>query len=144
MSLNVGSTFTTPGLTLSPAITIPIVKVAYVDLGCDFGFFNDIDYINDLFYSSYYPYIRASVFIPFSEYDDLAEKFGFHLGLGYGCMIADYSFGDYDNRVVVSAFDFAMGFLFINAIDLSYSMRISAIGVNHKLSMGLVYRFGKD
>ncbi|MDR1127294.1 MAG: penicillin-binding protein activator LpoB, partial [Treponema sp.] len=39
MSLNVGSTFTTPGLTLSPAITIPIVKVAYVDLGCDFGFF---------------------------------------------------------------------------------------------------------
>ncbi|MDR1220562.1 MAG: hypothetical protein LBK73_13265 [Treponema sp.] len=144
VSLNVGSTFTTPGLTISPAITIPVVAIGYFDLGCDFGFFSNADYIKDLSYNSYYPYIRASAFIPFGDwYDDLASKFGFHVGLGYGCMIADYRFGDYDNRAVAHAFDVAMGFLLINAIDLSYSVRISDIGVNHKLSMGLVYRFGK-
>ncbi|MDR1126728.1 MAG: hypothetical protein LBL06_01225 [Treponema sp.] len=145
VSLNVGSTFTTPGLTISPAITIPVVAVGYFDLGCDFGFISSADYIKDLSYNSYYPYIRASAFIPFDDDDYyLASKFGFHIGLGYGCMIAVYKFGDYDSHVVVSAFDVAAGFLFINAIDLSYSVRVSAKSVNHKLSIGLVYRFGKE
>jgi TolB-like protein len=144
MGLSIGSTFTTPGLTLSPNITIPIVAAAYFDLGCDFGFISNADYIKDLSYNSYYPYIRASAFIPFGDSSDLAGKSGFHIGLGYGCMIADYRFGGHDNRAVVHAFDAAVGFLLINAIDLSYSARASAIGVNHKVSMGLIYRFGKE
>jgi regulator of protease activity HflC (stomatin/prohibitin superfamily) len=143
--LNLGTGFATPGLTFSPNITIPIAPVvAYLDIGCDFGFFSNADYIKDLSYNSYYPYIRASVFFPFSEYtSDSESKFGFHAGVGYGCMIADYRFGDYDNRTVVSAIDLAIGFLFFNAIDIGYSIRISR-GVNHKFSIGLVYRFGAE
>jgi hypothetical protein len=140
MGLSLGSTFATPGLTLSPNITIPIVQVAYLDIGCDFGFFSNVDYIKDLSYNSYYPYIRVSAFIPFDDYNP-GNKFGFHIGAGYGCMIADYRFGDYDNRAVVNAFDIAMGFLLINTFDISYSIRTNFEGVNHKLSVGLVYRF---
>jgi hypothetical protein len=135
IGLSLGTSFRTPGLTLSPNITIPIVKVAYLDMGCDFGFLSNADYIKDLSYNSYYPYIRGSAFIPFKK------KGGFHTGLGYGCMIADYRFGNYNNRAVVSAFDVALGCLLIEAIDISYSMRLSPKGLNHKLSIGYVYRF---
>jgi hypothetical protein len=142
IGLSLGTTFATPGLTLSPNITIPVVKVAYIDTGCDFGFLSSTDYIKDLSYNSYYPYIRASAFVPFGDKRSEPEnKFGVHIGVGYGCMIADYRFGDYDNRAVVNAFDAAVGFLFINAIDISYSLRTNFKGVNHKLSVGLVYRF---
>ncbi|MDR1618810.1 MAG: penicillin-binding protein activator LpoB [Treponema sp.] len=145
MGLSLGTTFATPRLTLSPNITIPIVKVAYLDTGCDFGFFPNADYIKDLCYNSYYPYIRASAFLPFGdERDELGSKFGFHIGFGYGCMIADYRFGDYDNRAVVNAFDAAVGLLFINAIDISYSVRTNFKGVNNKLSLGYVYRFPRE
>jgi hypothetical protein len=139
-----GSTFLTPRLTLSPNITIPIVAAAYVDLGCDFGFLSNADYIKDLSYNSYYPYIRASAFIPFDDsHRELGSKFGFHIGVGYGCMIADYRFGDYDNRAVAHTFNAAAGFLLINAIDVSYSVRTDFKGVNHKGSINLIYRFGK-
>ena len=141
VGVGVGTTFATPGLTLSPTITVPIVEVAYLDLGCDFGFFTNADFIKGVSYNSYYPYIRASAFVPIDAGD---TPFGFHIGLGYGCMIAGYSFGDYDTRAVVSAFDVAAGFLLINAIDISYSVRTNFKGVNHKLSIGYVYRFGSN
>jgi hypothetical protein len=143
IGFNAGSTFTTPLLTLSPNITIPLVKVAYVDLGCDFGFFTNTD-IKDPSYKSYYPYIRVSAFVPFSMDNDDAflEKFGFHFGLGYGCMITDYRSCDHDNQAVTHAFDGALGFLLINAIDISYSIRVTN-DANHKLSIGYIHRFGK-
>jgi TolB-like protein len=140
MSVGVGTTFTTPVLTLTPAVTIPIAAYldvgVYLDVGCDFGFLTNADYIEDLSYNSYYPYVRASVFVP------IGDSFGFHSGLGYGCMIADYQYGVYDVRAVVHAFDFAVGFLLINALDLSYSIRTDFKNVNHKLSIGYVYRLG--
>ncbi|MDR2417898.1 MAG: hypothetical protein LBD79_02455 [Treponema sp.] len=140
IGVNVGSCFVTPALTLSPSISIPLVAVVYLDAGCDFGFLsNAADYINKLSYNSYYPYGRISVFIPFDYYDD---ESGFHLGLGYGHMIAHYKFGGYDKYTTASAFDMAMGCLIISAIDISYSLRISAKGVSHKLSIGFVYKFG--
>jgi hypothetical protein len=144
MGLSVGTTFATPGLTLSPTITIPLARLVYLDLGiyldlgCDFGFFTNADYIKDLSYNSYYPYIRASIFAP------LGDDLGLHTGFGYGYMIADYRFGDYDNRAVVHGFDVAVGFLLGDVIDISYSLRTDSEGVSNKLSIGFVYRFGKD
>ncbi|MDR2150302.1 MAG: hypothetical protein LBO67_05705 [Spirochaetaceae bacterium] len=148
MGLSLGTAFTTPGLTVSPNITIPLVKIAYLDLGCDLGFFTNTNYTNDLSYNSYYPYIRASAFLPFDLLDDydaehILKKFGFHIGLGYGCMIANYQFGDYNIQAVVNTFNLAVGFLIMNSIDISYSVRV-AKREQSKLSIGYVYRFGKE
>jgi hypothetical protein len=146
IGLNVGSCFVTPILTISPSMSIPIVAAMYLDVGCDFGFMSNAYFINNLSYNSYYPYARISAFIPFNDYS--YEKSGFHIGLGYGHMIANYRFGGYDKWATASVFDMAAGFLFIEAIDISYSLRISAKegfgkGFSHKPSIGFVYSFGK-
>ena len=134
VGLNLGAAFTEqPALTITPNITIPIVAYLdlgfYLDLGCDFGFLTNNSY--------YYPYIRGSLFTPFGD------EFGFHIGLGYGCMIADHSL-DVAQKII-PAFDFATGFLLINAIDISYSVRTDFNNwVSHKISLGFVYRLGQN
>jgi hypothetical protein len=137
LGLSVGTTFRTPLLTLSPSLGIPFVHL-YGDffffrfeLGCDFGFISNADYIEDLFYNSYYPFIRTGFFLG-------NDFFGWHTGLGYGCMIADYRYEDIKNRAVVSAFDIETGFMFFNFLDISYSLRTNFKNVNHKLSVGYV------
>ena len=150
VGMSLGSTFSTPALTITPNINIPVFKLAdssdydlrlYFNMGCDFGFFSNADFISDLSYNSYYPYTRVGIFVPFGDENEFGGKFGFHFGFGYGCMIANYKFGDYQSSAVVSTFNLAAGFLVANSIDISYSLRTNSRGANNKLSIGFVYRF---
>jgi TolB-like protein len=135
----VGSSFASPYLIGSVFLRLPPAPYTYFEFGCDIGVFAGppIDITVD--YYSLYPYGHFNAYVPF--YDD---PFGFHIGLGAGYMMANYTFPSYDKVEVTSlALDAVAGFNLGNWVDISYTMRTNFKTMNHKATVGVTYRFNK-
>jgi hypothetical protein len=128
----VGTTFTTPLLTLSAYNRLFLggdhndsffdAFYFYFDYGCDFGLFGFPE-IKDGGYYSFYP--NGHIGFGFGGFNDVDS--GFFLGLGGGCMLATYTFPKDTVNAVTPALDIIVGFR-VRIVELSYSMRIEDLG----------------
>jgi hypothetical protein len=147
--VSVGTTFTTPLLTLSAYNTLYFAKGwLFVDYGCDFGLIHGLPWdIGGVEYSSFYPNahfggnLGGRVIQRGTRRKTVTTVNGFFLGIGGGCMITNYVYPNHTVRIVTPAIDLKMG-VSLGLFEFGYTMRfglrsIEPIGLNHKLSLGL-------
>jgi hypothetical protein len=140
---SIGTSFATPALIATVRVIFGLNNNFFLDGGLDFGclIFNDEERkYAEIFslesYYSWYPFIHAGCFLPISE-----DVVGWHFGVGGGYMITNYKFSDGMANINMPTLDLTTGFIFINRINYSYSLRTNFKGVNHKLSLGYIHRF---
>jgi hypothetical protein len=138
--LGVGTTFTTPLLTLSAYNRMLLGRKQdiirfYLDYGCDFGFLHgNADKIKDVFYYSFYP--NAHIGAGFYGGEEAGDAY---LGIGGGYMFSTYIFDNKDTgNAITPAIDFKIGARVV-FVDVSYSMRFAmsdTYPINHKVQVG--------
>ena len=134
----VGSTFTTPMVTLAVTGTIPMPFVPYTfwGLGIDVGLADR--YSKSEKYWSLYPFAHYNFFWPF-----LDGKIKPYIGAGIGFMTASYYFSKDTVRSNLVAFDAVLGVKLFNIADVVYSLRAGKNGVAGRFAIGAYYQFGK-
>jgi hypothetical protein len=127
-----GTSFSRPWFISTVYGTIAPFRNSFLEIGLDVGL---ISGGTDVGYYSLYPFARYALFLPFGK------NAGWYTGLGGGCLIAKYSFPEGENDETIPALDLATGFIIVNMINISYSLRTNFNIVNHKVSAGYVKRF---
>ena len=134
LGASIGSSFDAPMLIGTVHGTLAPFKNMFVEVGFDVGMINPDNRVAG--YYSLCPYANFAYFKP------LASKFGVYAGGGGGAWMVSYQFTEYDNYFkphVMAAL--TAGFILIDSVDVSYTMRTNFIGFSHKASVGYVYRF---
>ena len=147
IGVSAGSAFSAPFLTLTLRGTITPARNSFLEIGMDAGLFSRYENSG---YFSVFPYIHYNFFLPVSK----SGKSGWYIGLGAGYMYARYSFDENSPEhrylsVESEEFHFisgnaVTGFIIADALDISYTLRTDFKTVNNKLSVGYIYRFGKN
>ncbi|MCL2244424.1 MAG: CsgG/HfaB family protein [Treponema sp.] len=147
---SVGSTFYAPFLIGTVRGTFSPFDNFFIEAGMDVGFFHgsnnkeDSDYLNSYglnidSYFSLYPFIHLNFFLPFKN------SGGLYIGAGAGYMYSKYEFNDGIAEANIFALDVIAGANLFDFLDVSYTMRTDFMnffkGINHKVSVGYVYRF---
>ena len=135
-----GTTFSAPWITTTIHGTIPLnwftretlPIVVAIEAGLDYGL---VSRVTDAKYFSLYPFIRLL------SHQDYGSKFTLYSGFGVGRMFATYKFPTGDVKVDIMALDVVAGALFLNFLELSYSLRTNFKSVSNKVSLGGYYRF---
>jgi len=132
VGVSAGSSFADPWVIGTIQGTIALLKHMFLRLGCDVGF---ISRIENAGYYSLYPFAHIAYFLPF------AQKGGLYIGVGGGCMIAEYRFDDLTESKTIGAMDFTGGIIIGDFLDIGYTLRTDFSSINNKFSIGYVYRF---
>jgi TolB-like protein len=132
LGVSVGSSFATPWIIATVHGTIAPFKYSFLELGCDIGWISSME--NAVYYSLY-PFAHYSLFLP------IGNNSGWYIGAGGGWMYGSYTVDDLKIPVSSGALHFTTGFNILNFIDVSYTLRTNFKSVNHKASVGFVYRF---
>jgi len=133
LGVSVGSSFADPAITATVHGSYSPIGNLFIGAGFELGFVSLYEYTQ--IYYSIYPYINIGLFLPFNN------NSGWYVGAGSGYMFVSYTFNEGVITQDTYAADFSTGFIFLNAINVSYSLRTNFFKVGHKLSVGYVYRF---
>ena len=137
LGISAGSSLAAPLLILTAHVTIAPFNYSFLEIGFDFGLFNNEDTVD---YYSIFPYAHYAVYLPFYNWG------GWYVGVGGGYMRSSYSF----NKVVGGtvhyvennpSFNVITGFRLFNILDISYTFRTNFTEVNNKVGIGYTYRF---
>jgi hypothetical protein len=131
IGFSLGTSFADPWVIATARGTLAPWRFMFFDIGMDLGL---VTRAEDAKYWSLYPFVRYSYYRPFG-------KSGLYAGAGAGVMLAEYAFGELKIPRTIFAADFTAGVLFWDSLDISYTARTNFTSVNHKLSVGYVYRF---
>jgi hypothetical protein len=132
--VSLGTSFYRPWIITTLHATYAPLPNSFVEAGIDLGF---VSGDTDASYFSCYPFVNYV----FSKPLPFFEKIGWYIGAGGGYWISNYSASGetaQDNRLIA---DLTAGINIINMFDVSYTLRTNFSGVNHKFSIGYVYRF---
>ena len=127
-----GSSFATPLVIATIHGTIAPFRNSFLEIGCDLGW---ISAMENAGYYSIYPFAHYALFLP------TGNNGGWYLGAGGGWMYASYTVDDLQMPVTSGALHLTTGFNVIKFIDVSYTLRTNFKSINHKASLGFVYRF---
>ena len=163
IGLNIGTSFATPLLIVNLYATIAPLPFCFFEFGAEFGSITGMAgeqvEIRDVEYFSSYIYARVNLFLPFGDrvfdsYGKAKEGGGWYLGLGLGLMNSEYAYIQSVTESTVAkretpTFDGASGFYFGRGHILfkaGYGVRTTMdmknlIGINHRLLLGIAYRF---
>jgi len=130
-----GTSFAAPWLIATINGTVAPFRYSFLEAGCDIGFVSATDSSG---YYSVYPYLHYAMFNPF------AKKGGWYAGGGAGWMFSTYTFDDLKVPTNTFALGFTGGVNIGDMLNVSYTLRTNLKSVNHKISVGLVYRFNKE
>jgi hypothetical protein len=132
LGASAGSAFSAPLVIATVHGTIAPFRFSFLEIGCDIGWISRLE--NNGYYSVY-PFAHYSLFRP------IGNNNGWYIGAGGGWMYASYTVDDLHLPVSSAALHLTTGFNVLNFIDVSYTMRTNFKSVNHKASLGFVYRF---
>jgi len=133
---SIGSGFADPLLIASLHGTLAPFRNSFFEIGADIGFVSKFEGVEKFY--SIQPFAHYSYYLPFTE------KMGFYAGAGGGCMIATYNIPQKrlgDILLIIPAADIVFGFMFFNALNVSYTIRSDFKDLGSKFSVGYVYRF---
>ncbi|MDR0464608.1 MAG: hypothetical protein LBG94_05765 [Treponema sp.] len=128
-----GASMAEPLIVGSFNITVSIWQNLYAEFGFDLGFNSLRENVDG--YTSAYPYINVGYFMPFSE------KIGLLFGAGGGYLRASYNTNDGSDASTGIAANVYAGIHLVNTFNIIYSLRSDFSSINHKLSLGYVFRF---
>ena len=135
VGVSIGTTFTAPLLIGTIRGTYAPFRNSFFELGLDLGLgcaYADIGHF------SLCPFVHYSAYVP------LDEKIGIYAGAGGGFIAGQYYFSKESVPFNTCVVDFITGFTFMSFLDASYTLRTNFNGVNHKISIGYVYRFKQE
>jgi hypothetical protein len=144
LGASVGTSFAAPLVIGTVHGTLSPFKGSFFDIGLDLGGgMSEVakqggsGHLLVKKYFSVYPYANYAMFAPFA-----GGKGGWYGGAGFGLMVANYTFS-LEGAISDATFavNVATGFILLDMLDISYSMRTDFRSANHKLSAGYVYRF---
>jgi hypothetical protein len=130
---SVGTSFYRPWFIASIHGTIAPKPYSFLEWGVDLGFSSGETESN---YTILYPFVHYALFAPFRT------KGGWYIGAGGGLWISTYTFEGETEHDIQFIVDLTTGFNIMNVLDISYTLHTNFNGINHKLSLGFVYRFG--
>ncbi|MDR0475342.1 MAG: hypothetical protein LBH43_16930 [Treponema sp.] len=135
--VSAGTSFYRPWLIATLHATFAPLPYSFLEAGIDLGL---VSGDTDAQYYSLYPFAHYAFFVPFPETAG-RQSGGWYIGAGGGYWTGAYSSSGEEipeNKFIV---DFITGFNLVNMLDISYTLRTDFKGVNHKMSLGYVYRF---
>jgi hypothetical protein len=151
--IGVGTTFTTPKLTLSVYNTVYFSskksrkEIGFFDYGCDFGFIHGLaGDLGGVGYFSFYPNVHigrnaAKVYRSETRRTKITKVNGVYAGIGGGLMLATYVYQNDTVQVITPALDVKVG-VTVGLFDVGYTPRFAlkadgSVAANHKWSLGL-------
>ena len=138
VGLSAGTSFAEPLAIGTLHATFAPLRHSFLRIGMDVGFLSGTDGVG---YSSFSPFVHYAFFMPFDILPIPLERGGWHIGVGSGVMIREYSFDDFSITGRTLAVDFATGFNIGNVFDISYTLRTDFSSATHKVSAGFTHRF---
>jgi hypothetical protein len=132
LTIGVGSSFSAPWAIGAVGFTFAPWDNLFLGIGFDVGRASGIEGAG---YFSLYPYAHIGYFSPFADWG------GWYAGAGGGYMFQTWTFKTGEVKNDTFAADAALGAVLWNHLDISYTLRTNFQSVNHKVSVGFVYRF---
>lgn len=129
-----GTSFAAPWLIGSLGFAFAPLDNFFVWIGFDAGLLSGIPGAD---YLSLYPYAHAGYFSPVTQW------LSWYAAAGGGYMFQTWTFETGTVKNDTPAADIAAGAVLWNHLDISYTLRTNFSSVNHKLSVGFIYRFHK-
>jgi hypothetical protein len=134
LSVGIGSSFSAPWAIAAAGFTFAPRDNLFVGIGFDVGLVSGIEGAG---YFSLYPYAHIGYFRPFADWG------GWYADAGGGYMFQTWTFETGEVKNNTFAVDAALGVVLWNHLDISYTLRTNFASVNHKVSVGFIYRFNK-
>jgi hypothetical protein len=138
----VGTAFVTPAFLVSARLTLSPFRSNFFELGSDFGLAHGGTNIGGVEYFSIAPYLHFNLFAA-------GERGGVYAGFGGGASFSQYTYPSesHIDPVTVSTpvVDFLIGGFGVfphSGFDLRYTIKTNFTGVDHRLTLGYIYRFG--
>jgi hypothetical protein len=130
---SVGTSFAAPWIIGTVRGTLSPWRYSFFEIGFDAGFLSGD---GDVGHLSLSPFAHFAFFVPFES-----GKGGLYAGVGGAYMYTKYTFpqGEIDGNFFMA--DVTTGFIILNSLIISYTLRTNFATVSNKLAVGYVFRF---
>jgi hypothetical protein len=132
VGFSIGTAFSPPWFIGTIHGTIAPFRYSFFEFGIDLGLVSGDEEVG---YYSLYPFVRYAMFMPFRNAG------GWYIGGGGGYLHAIYKIYEQDIPVKLFALDLVTGFIILDMINISWSVRTDFQTVGNKFSVGYVKRF---